>query len=71
MVEKLNPLYDRTDKYQFTDAAWEVLGRQQLRKLRDEWDAHTSPMVFGEFLHKHHPEVFVRLLAWMKINGKW
>jgi hypothetical protein len=69
MTRYINKLYDRRNKYQFRDAAREVLGRDELRKLEQE--CSTKAVVFGEFLHKQHPGIFVRLVAWMKIKGVW
>jgi hypothetical protein len=70
MSDKPDPLYDRTGKFQFRDAAREVLGQRDTMLVR-EWDDMPDAVVFGEFLHKHHPDIFAQLVAWMKINGKW
>jgi hypothetical protein len=66
-----NPLYNRKGKYQFLDAARTVLDPEECRLLQREWDELPITMVFGEFLHTRHPEVFAQLLAWMKCTGRW
>lgn len=57
-------------KMNFTQAAKRVLGDEEAFRLRN---AHSNSEYrwFGDYLHDVHPEVFKRLVVYMKIMGEW